>query len=181
MRISSSKRPPIWGDRLAYKRASGRILGQRRWDHLIVARHRASPHFNYQTRMYPCRAAGYSLSPELQPELWAYLGLITLALVLVNLGSLMLGFVLMRRALITGHTHLAAVTASAVASCAVAAAAWAHDRVFSYGSTHAFGDGRAANIVETPSAWLCLLAYGACALCVRQAARRARDLRAPIS
>lgn len=154
-------------------------LGWPLWTVLAAAGALLVPTTTYQARMYPCHAAAYTLSPELQPELFACLGPITLALVLANLGALAAGFALARRSLNAGRTALVAILGCLTASTATLTAAATHERVFTFGTTHAFWDHRAAGFLDTPSAWAALAAYGACALVVRRASLWAQRVRAP--
>lgn len=132
------------------------------------------PVATFQARMYPCHAACYVLSPELQPELFAWVGPITLGLVGANLTALGLGYALARLALARGHTALLGVALWTGLVGLAATSAWAQDRVFTYGSTHAFWAQQAAPFGQTPSAWCCLLAYAACATGIVCASRWAR-------
>jgi hypothetical protein len=131
-----------------------------------------TPVATFLFRFYPQWSMLYWFDPQIFPELHRWFGWLSALAVLLNFGAALLGYLLARLGVISGHAWLWSLPmVAAIAGIAYLAVGFG-DRLVFIGDYDSFWQGNAQLAVTSPVGWVGIATYAGAALFVAWTHRR---------
>jgi hypothetical protein len=134
-----------------------------------------TPSATYLFRFYPQWSMLYWFDPQIFPELESFIGVLSLAAVLLNFAAVVLGYTLARAGVLHSDRRLAYAPLVAAAMLIIAVLTMYYDRVALIGDYDMFWQGNAVVLFKRVAGWVGVLSYVGAGLFVFFVHRRFHD------